>query len=100
MESSTLKRTAPSRGVSAPEHTILWAGAPVLRAGSRAGYGGRIIAEVWEDGTVHSVADPAQIPSALTALSTVTPLREAPVALPATPITGPHHATYLGRVIV
>lgn len=101
MEKSTLKQTEPTRGEAVPEHGILWADGPVL-GDAGAGYGGRVIVEVWEDGRATSVTKgSALLPAALAALQTGAPRREARVALPHTPITGPHNGTsFIGRVIV
>lgn len=98
---ATVSRTGPTPGLPVPEHGVLWADAPVMRVGG-SGYGGRVIVEVWDDETAFSVAkDAALLPAALAALQTRTPLREALVALPSTPIMGPHNgASFLGRVIV
>jgi hypothetical protein len=89
-----------SLGTAAPEALSLWADEPLLMR-RKNGYRGRVVAEVWRDGSVRVItSNGALIRQALTVLSDERVATDS-VSDPKAPITGPNgEAEFLGRVIV
>jgi hypothetical protein len=86
---------------ASPEALALWGNEPLLM-GRKEGYRGRVLAEVWRDGSVRVITSHgALIRQALAALSDQGSGAVLMDGVAKSPITGPHDdAEFLGRVIV